>query len=52
MYTVTEQAGRDPTIGYSTQAYDVTVTVTDQGGMLSASVDRQPRTSDSTTRTR
>ena len=28
MYTVTEQAGRDPTIGYSTQAYDVTVTVT------------------------
>lgn len=40
VYTVTEQAGRDPTIGYSTQAYDVTVTVTDQGGMLSASVDR------------
>lgn len=41
VYTVTEQAGRDPTIRYSTQAYDVTVTVTDQGGMLSASVDRQ-----------
>lgn len=41
VYTVTEQAGRDPTIGYSTQAYDVTVTVTDQGGMLSASADRQ-----------
>lgn len=41
VYTVTEQAGRDPTIGYSTQAYDVTVTVTDQGGMLSATVDRQ-----------
>lgn len=41
VYTVTEQAGRDPTIGYSTQAYDVTVTVTDNGGMLSASVDRQ-----------
>lgn len=41
VYTVTEQAGRDPTIGYSTQAYNVTVTVTDQGGMLSASVDRQ-----------
>ena len=41
VYTVTEQAGRDPTIGYSTQAYDVTITVTDQGGMLSASVDRQ-----------
>lgn len=41
VYTVTEQAGRDSTIGYSTQAYDVTVTVTDQGGMLSASVDRQ-----------
>lgn len=41
VYTVTEQAGRDPTIGYSTQAYDVTVTVTDQGGTLSASADRQ-----------
>lgn len=41
VYTVTEQAGRDSTIGYSTQAYDVTVTVTDQGGMLSASADRQ-----------
>lgn len=41
VYTVTEQAGRDPTIGYSTQAYDVTVTVTDQGGMLSATADRQ-----------
>lgn len=41
VYTVTEQAGRDPTIGYSTQAYDVTVTVADQGGMLTASADRQ-----------
>ena len=41
VYTVTEQAGRDPTIGYSTQAYDVTVTVTDQGGMLSATADSQ-----------
>ena len=41
VYTVTEQAGRDLTIGYSTQAYDVTVTVTDQGGMLSATADRQ-----------
>ena len=41
VYTVTEQAGRDPTIGYSTQAYDVTVTVTDQGGMLTATTDRQ-----------
>lgn len=41
VYTVTEQAGRDPTIGYSTQAYDVTVTVTDQGGMPSATADRQ-----------
>ena len=41
VYTVTEQAGRDPTIGYSTQAYDVTVTVTDQGGILSATADRQ-----------
>lgn len=41
VYTVTEQADRDPTIGYSTQAYDVTVTVTDQGGMLTATADRQ-----------
>ena len=41
VYTVTEQAGHDSTIGYSTQAYDVTVTVTDQGGMLTASADRQ-----------
>ena len=41
VYTVTEQAGHDPTIGYSTQAYDVTVTVTDQGGMLTATADRQ-----------
>lgn len=41
VYTVTEQAGRDPTIGYSTQAYDVTVTVADNGGMLAASADRQ-----------
>lgn len=41
VYTVTEQAGRDPTIGYSTQAYDVTVTVTDQNGALTATADRQ-----------
>ena len=41
VYTVTEQADRDSTIGYSTQAYDVTVTVTDQGGMLAATADRQ-----------
>lgn len=40
-YHVKELTGKDKTIGYSTQAYDVTVTVTDQGGMLSASVDRQ-----------
>lgn len=40
-YHVKELAGTDKTIGYSTQEYDVTVTVTDQGGMLSASVDRQ-----------
>lgn len=40
-YHVKELAGTDKTIGYSTQGYDVTVTVTDQGGMLSASVDRQ-----------
>ena len=41
VYTVTEQADRDSTIGYSTQAYDVTVTVADNGGMLAASADRQ-----------
>lgn len=40
-YHVKEVAGTDKTIGYSTQEYDVTVTVTDQGGMLSATVDRQ-----------
>lgn len=40
-YYVKELAGTDKTIGYSTQEYDVTVTVTDQGGMLSASADRQ-----------
>lgn len=41
VYTVTEQADRDSTIGYSTQAYDVTVTVADNGGMLAASADSQ-----------
>lgn len=40
-YHVKELAGTDKTIGYSTQEYDVTVTVTDQGGMLSATADRQ-----------
>lgn len=40
-YHVKEVAGTDKTIGYSTQEYDVTVTVTDQGGMLSATADRQ-----------
>lgn len=40
-YHVKELAGTDKTIGYSTQEYDVTVTVTDRDGMLSASVDRQ-----------
>ena len=40
-YHVKEVAGTDKTIGYSTQEYDVTVTVTDNGGMLSATVDRQ-----------
>ena len=40
-YHVKELAGTDKTIGYSTQEYDVTVTVTDNGGMLSASADRQ-----------
>lgn len=41
VYTVTEQSDRDSTIGYSTQAYDVTVTVADNGGTLTASADRQ-----------
>lgn len=40
-YHVKELAGTDKTIGYSTQEYDVTVTVTDNGGMLSATADRQ-----------
>lgn len=40
-YHVKELAGTDKTIGYSTQEYDVTVTVTDQDGMLTATVDRQ-----------
>ena len=42
-YHVKELAGTDKTIGYSTQEYDVTVTVTDHGGMLSASADRQAK---------
>ena len=40
-YHVKEVAGTDKTIGYSTQEYDVTVTVTDQDGMLTATADRQ-----------
>lgn len=40
-YHVKELAGTDKTIGYSTQEYDVTVTVTDNGGMLAATADRQ-----------
>ena len=36
-----ELAGTDKTIGYSTQEYDVTVTVTDRDGMLSATADSQ-----------
>ena len=40
-YHVKELAGTDKTIGYSTQAYDVTVTVTDQDGMLATTADRQ-----------
>lgn len=40
-YHVKELAGTDKTIGYSTQEYDVTVTVTDQDGMLAATSDRQ-----------
>lgn len=40
-YHVKERAGTDKTIGYSTQEYDVTVTVTDQDGMLAATADRQ-----------
>lgn len=40
-YHVKELAGTDKTIGYSTQEYDVTITVTDQDGMLAATADRQ-----------
>lgn len=40
-YHVKELAGTDKTIGYSAQEYDVTVTVTDQDGMLAATADRQ-----------
>ena len=40
-YHVKERAGTDKTIGYSTREYDVTVTVTDQDGMLTATADRQ-----------
>lgn len=40
-YHVKEFAGTDKTIGYSTQEYDVTVTVTDRDGMLSATADSQ-----------
>lgn len=40
-YHMKELAGTDKTIGYSTQEYDVTVTVTDQDGMLAATADRQ-----------
>lgn len=40
-YHVKELAGTDKTIGYSTQEYDVTVTVTDQDGALTATSDRQ-----------
>lgn len=40
-YHVKELAGTDKTIGYSTQEYDVTVTVTDRDGMLSAAADSQ-----------
>lgn len=40
-YHVKELAGMDKTIGYSTQEYDVTVTVTDHGGMLAATADSQ-----------
>ncbi|MFY4464001.1 Spy0128 family protein [Bifidobacterium longum subsp. longum] len=40
-YHVKELAGTDKTIGYSTQEYDVTVTVTDRDGMLAATADLQ-----------
>ena len=40
-YHVKELAGTDKTIGYSTQEYDVTVTVTDRDGMLAATADSQ-----------
>lgn len=41
-YHVSEVAGKDKTIAYSTQEYDVTVTVTDHDGILAATADRQP----------
>lgn len=41
-YHVSEVAGKDKTIVYSTQGYDVTVTVTDHDGILAATADRQP----------
>lgn len=40
-YHVKELAGTDKTIGYSTQEYDVTITVTDKNGALTATADRQ-----------
>lgn len=40
-YHVKELAGTDKTIGYSTQEYDVIITVTDQNGALTATSDRQ-----------
>ena len=40
-YHVKELAGTDKTIDYSTQEYDVTVTVTDHDGALTATADRQ-----------
>ena len=48
VYTVTEVAGSDPTIGYSKQSYQVTVHVSDKGGALTAmssvAIDGQPAT--------
>lgn len=40
-YHVKEIAGEDKTIGYSTQEYDVTVTVADNDGTLTATADKQ-----------
>lgn len=43
-YHVSEQAGKDKTITYDTRTYDVTVTVTDDGGYLTATSNMDGQT--------